>query len=731
MNTPPSRSLSSLKNDRKTFFHFIWSLPSSLFFRYLWKRNKRLLFQLFLVNYILPFILEMLPVWWTSRRKIGNRLRSVRIKINHLMVTNREFSSDLISEFFMLTIYHSVLESIFKFLKNKTSIESNLIIRRLLLHRLLYCEMEGMSRKNVAEDLEARLSTDISLTLSFFNYTLPSTIASIYALIREGWDLWGVRQKVDPLALLHPLGVSILRYILNWIKFWFENRKSRAATPVITNADNNEVVLSHKTKTGNLEFFVNNMMDGLREIQIQNAQIQQLNLLDRMIDVEVENSNDVNSLWTNMWNHIHSRSLFELMFESWIVHKVLRRRNINYARYEILQQDIERVVKLSRKISRSWEATKRVLVNQKRVFELLDFPTWYEEEKSEKYIHDLGQFIELRIVSLKFMYKEDRETQRKERKEQKERREREREREDREKRISGEGRGFTSEEKWREKERQQKEKEKQRQREREEREKVRRTRPKPLTLDITTEISFRPGMRYGIVGQNRSGKSTLCNILCKLLRPNYSECDIKWRTLKRKIDPTKETEKEKEKELDQTEKDQQKEKEQEPITEELDFNYLSRSALRDQVSYVPQKPHFFPGTIQENILIGNPLASEEVLLEAAEMAGLFEFISLSFSSFSASLASSIHSSSSTPALHPSGSSLYSSTQRHLTSSATGKKSKKEAMDAEREKDGTKERKGEKRIGERVETLEEERKERELEKSKAKERWEKTEEGKAR
>jgi hypothetical protein len=61
-------------------------LPIIIFYRYLYENNKPLLAQGITVNYLLPMVLEILPFWWLSSRKLGNRLRKTRIKLNHNMV---------------------------------------------------------------------------------------------------------------------------------------------------------------------------------------------------------------------------------------------------------------------------------------------------------------------------------------------------------------------------------------------------------------------------------------------------------------------------------------------------------------------------------------------------------------------------------------------------------------------------------------------------------------------
>lgn len=57
----------------------------------------------------------------------------------------------------------------------------------------------------------------------------------------------------------------------------------------------------------------------------------------------------------------------------------------------------------------------------------------------------------------------------------------------------------------------------------------------------------------------------------------------------------------------------------------IPYAEIDRCSLRDIISYVSQKPFIFPGTIRENIMIGNPRASEQELLEAATAAGIFTF----------------------------------------------------------------------------------------------------------
>ncbi|MNY35415.1 Lipid A export ATP-binding/permease protein MsbA [compost metagenome] len=48
--------------------------------------------------------------------------------------------------------------------------------------------------------------------------------------------------------------------------------------------------------------------------------------------------------------------------------------------------------------------------------------------------------------------------------------------------------------------------------------------------------------------------------------------------------------------------------------------------MRSMITYVPQSPYLFSGTIRDNIAFSNAAASEEELQEAARLAGAEEFI---------------------------------------------------------------------------------------------------------
>eukprot|EP00004_Rigifila_ramosa_P001331 TRINITY_DN1126_c0_g1_i1.p1 TRINITY_DN1126_c0_g1~~TRINITY_DN1126_c0_g1_i1.p1 ORF type:complete len:746 (-),score=163.21 TRINITY_DN1126_c0_g1_i1:20-1927(-) len=105
----------------------------------------------------------------------------------------------------------------------------------------------------------------------------------------------------------------------------------------------------------------------------------------------------------------------------------------------------------------------------------------------------------------------------------------------------------------------------------------------PPALNLDSPIEFLPGKIYGLVGQNRSGKSTLLNLLCKLYAATPGCVKLNG----------------------------------------VAYEHISRQCIRSLLAYVAQRPFIFPGTIRENIMVGNPEASEAEVFEAAHNAGVF------------------------------------------------------------------------------------------------------------
>ena len=101
-------------------------------------------------------------------------------------------------------------------------------------------------------------------------------------------------------------------------------------------------------------------------------------------------------------------------------------------------------------------------------------------------------------------------------------------------------------------------------------------------------LTFERGKTYAIVGQNRSGKSSLVQILCKVYTPSSLHSVI--------------------------------------TLNDRDFiNEIGRIEWRNILSAVSQRPFIFPGSIEENIRVGNTTATSAEVMAAAEAAGVFIF----------------------------------------------------------------------------------------------------------
>ncbi len=100
------------------------------------------------------------------------------------------------------------------------------------------------------------------------------------------------------------------------------------------------------------------------------------------------------------------------------------------------------------------------------------------------------------------------------------------------------------------------------------------------------DLEVQPGETIGLVGATGSGKTTLARLLIRFYEAERGRILI----------------------------------DEHPVTE------LALASLRDRVSYVRQEPYLFYGTVAENLLYGEPGATDEELVEAARTAGAHRFI---------------------------------------------------------------------------------------------------------
>ena len=102
--------------------------------------------------------------------------------------------------------------------------------------------------------------------------------------------------------------------------------------------------------------------------------------------------------------------------------------------------------------------------------------------------------------------------------------------------------------------------------------------------NFSLKIPF--GSHIAIVGETGAGKSTLVNLVCRFYEPTEGQLRIDGR----------------------------------------DARERSQLWLHSAIGYVLQTPHLFSGTVRENLLMGNPNASEAEIMEAIRMVSADEVI---------------------------------------------------------------------------------------------------------
>lgn len=107
----------------------------------------------------------------------------------------------------------------------------------------------------------------------------------------------------------------------------------------------------------------------------------------------------------------------------------------------------------------------------------------------------------------------------------------------------------------------------------------------PALEDIT--FSVEPGQMIAIVGPTGAGKTTLAYLIPRLYEPTSGSI----------------------------------------LIDGYDIRNVTLKSLRSQIGMVNQDPYLFNATIRENVLYGNPHASEQEMIEACKAAQIHDFIS--------------------------------------------------------------------------------------------------------
>ncbi len=101
-------------------------------------------------------------------------------------------------------------------------------------------------------------------------------------------------------------------------------------------------------------------------------------------------------------------------------------------------------------------------------------------------------------------------------------------------------------------------------------------------------LVVRPGEKIGIIGRSGSGKSSLAKLIVGLYQPDAGNL----------------------------------------LIDGIDVRQLDVSDVRHNIGYVPQDIQLFSGTLRDNLLTGARYVEDELVLQAAELAGVHEFARL-------------------------------------------------------------------------------------------------------
>lgn len=100
------------------------------------------------------------------------------------------------------------------------------------------------------------------------------------------------------------------------------------------------------------------------------------------------------------------------------------------------------------------------------------------------------------------------------------------------------------------------------------------------------DLDIRPGRRIGIVGESGSGKSSLVNLAVRFWDPEAGRITL----------------------------------------DGVPLSQLQLGPLRSRIAVSSQKPHFFSGTIRQNLLLAKPDATAEHFDRATRIAAIYDFV---------------------------------------------------------------------------------------------------------
>ena len=607
--SPPSPPPSWLPPFLHPLYGRLSQLPVVEFYAHLYRTSPVLFFSTLFTNWLLPIVLEALP-WYLSRRALSKLLRDSRNAIQHRLISADPFPPSSLLAFATMSLMYSLLHTLEELLRSRLLLLNRLVIRRLVMERILYSEVGSLQQRYAAmfggeksvgvrtDRLELLVFTDIHETLQLFNSTIPHLFRSTYTLLLSTSDLWQQRAAIDVLSILRPSIVGFSSELLNLLR----DRLLLDPQTVALQRNANE----HST-------FISNIVDGLSEVQVNNMQPWAMDRLSRLSEDEVMGKQGWATFVSSVYRVAQGRGVLDFVSEVYVVKTVMERRGISHEEYSKVQNDIDYVSRLVGRIYGLMRESWRIFDTQQRVMAVLHLPSFIREQgrtSRRRRTHrtatasrqptrssEEGQrrhggdgasneefdFHDLTVHRLWFRYACDQPWALKigpqpdgvddsNNADEEKERDRVDERNGRgEEHIAhegGEDTGMRS--------------------------------PSSSPHRPPAALRFDRGKTYAIIGRNRSGKSTLMEILCKLHLIDPSTNPII--TLNSSLAASCASS---------------------SCPADSSFLSLPRVLFRSVLSYVPQRPFIFPGTIEENVRMGDTNATAAEVEAAAEAAGLF------------------------------------------------------------------------------------------------------------
>jgi len=136
------------------------------------------------------------------------------------------------------------------------------------LEKILYSESRAFETLNInTENLEEKITNDITETLNFINRYLPSLVSGLYALGIESAMLYRKRYTIDMLAMIYPLIIASVNKLLDIVQKRYLKKKQK---------------IKSKHNTDMLDSCMANAIAGFTDIQVNNLQEVELGFFERV-----------------------------------------------------------------------------------------------------------------------------------------------------------------------------------------------------------------------------------------------------------------------------------------------------------------------------------------------------------------------------------------------------------------------------------------------------------------